>query len=88
MRAFRPDRLLTLERALAVSQCRLRRQRESWSVDYALDVLAEQIRPQAEAAFRGRQYREAAKLYERIAKRLTPTELKKLGMARRRSGLG
>lgn len=63
----------------------LRRQRKSWSEAYALDVLAEQIRPKAEAAFREERYQEAAELYEKIAPRLGATEQKKLAAARKRS---
>jgi hypothetical protein len=63
----------------------LRRQRESWAKDYALDVRAAQIRPRAEAAFREGRYREAADLYEQIAPRLSPVESAKLAAARKRS---
>jgi hypothetical protein len=63
----------------------LRRRKQSWSETYAIDVLEEQLRPKAEAAFREGRYREAADLYDRIRARLTPSELKKLDMARRRS---
>jgi hypothetical protein len=63
----------------------LRRQRKSWSESYALDVLAEQIRPKAGAAFRDGRYREAVELYERIATRLSPAEQRKLAAARKRS---
>jgi len=62
----------------------LRRQRESWAKAYALDVLVEQTRPKAEAAFREGRYREAAELYEKIADRLSPTERAKLIAARKR----
>ncbi len=58
---------------------------KQWKASYALDVLAEQIRPKAEAAFRARRYAEAAKLYEKIGSRLSPTEQKKLATARKRS---
>ncbi len=63
----------------------LRRQRQSWAEAYALDVLARQIRPKAEAAFRGGRYQEAAELYEKIAARLSPAEKAKLAVARKRS---
>lgn len=62
----------------------LRDKRRVWSEAYALDVLAEQTRPKAEAAFREGKYREAAALYEKIAPRLGPAELKKLAVARKR----
>jgi hypothetical protein len=74
-RAFRNDPVFFTD---------LRQQRKSWSETYALDVLAQQIRPKAEAAFREGRYREAAELYGRIRARLTPTEIKKLEVARQR----
>lgn len=64
---------------------KLQRQRRTWSETYALDVLADQVRSKAEAAFREGRYREAAELYEKISPRLTPTEQKKLAVARRRA---
>jgi hypothetical protein len=54
--------------------------------EYALDVLARQIRPQAELAFRERRYDDAAGLYQRIKPKLSATELRKLEFARTRSG--
>lgn len=63
----------------------LRRQRKAWAEAYSLDVLAEQTRPKAEAAFREGRYRDAAELYEKMAARLTPTEQAKLAAARKRS---
>lgn len=63
----------------------LRRQQKAWAEAYALDVLARQIRPKAEAAFRAGRYREAAELYAKIGPRLSPTEQKKLEAARKRS---
>lgn len=63
----------------------LRQQRKSWSEEYALDVLAEQTRPKAAAAFQEGRYREAADLYEKIIRRLTPAEQKKLAVARRKA---
>lgn len=59
-------------------------ERKLWSEEYALDVLAEQLRPQADEAFRQRDYSKAAELYSRIRGRLSPTELKKLGIAEER----
>jgi hypothetical protein len=64
---------------------RLAQQRISWSQDYALDVLAAQIRPMAEEAFQKGRYQEAADLYEKINTRLSPAERKKLVAARERS---
>ena len=54
---------------------------------YALDVLAEQIRPNADAAFRSGDYRRAAELYEKIRPRLSAEEIKKLALAKARAGL-
>jgi hypothetical protein len=63
----------------------LKRQRQAWADAYSLDVLAEQIRPRADAAFREGRYREAAELYERISARLSPAEQKKLAAAQKRA---
>jgi hypothetical protein len=62
----------------------IEKQRAAWAEGYALDVLAEQIRPKAEAAFREGHYQEAADLYEKIAPRLSPAEQQKLAAARKR----
>ncbi len=64
----------------------LETQRKSWAEGYALDVLEGQVRPKAEAAFRDGDYRQAAELYEKIRARLSAVELKKLALARERSG--
>jgi hypothetical protein len=66
----------------------LRRQRKTWSEDYALDVLSSQVRPKAEEAFREGRYREAADLYGQIKARLNAAEIKKLEIAGRRSQRG
>jgi len=63
----------------------LAKQREQWSEDYALDVLADQLRPQADEAFRRGDYSTAAELYGRIRVRLSPAETKKLALAEDRS---
>lgn len=63
----------------------LENQRKSWSEEYALDVLADQLRPQADEAFRRGDYSKAAELYERIRSRLSPAEIKKLTLAEDRS---
>ena len=63
----------------------LRKQRKSWSNDFALDVLARQIRPKAAAAFRERRYGEAAELYEKISARLSGAERAKLAFCRKRT---
>lgn len=60
-------------------------QRKRWSQDYALDVLAAQIRPQAQDAFRRRDYAKAAELYAQIRQRLGPAETQKLALARQRA---
>lgn len=62
----------------------LERQRRAWLENYALDVLAQQTRPKANAAFRAGRYAEAAELFEQIRARLGPAEQKKLEIARRR----
>lgn len=59
----------------------LEKQKKLWSEEYALDVLAEQLRPQADEAFRRRDYSTAADLYSRIRERLSPAEIKKLSLA-------
>lgn len=62
----------------------LEKQRKLWAEEYSLDVLAEQLRPQAEEAFRRRDYSKAVDLYSRIRKRLSATEIKKLNLAKER----
>jgi hypothetical protein len=52
---------------------------------FAMNVLARQILPKADEAFRKGNYREAAELYERIQSRLGPAQLKKLIIAKDRS---
>jgi hypothetical protein len=64
----------------------LENQRKLWAEDYALDVLAEQLRPQANEAFRRKDYSKAADLYSRIKKRLSPIEIKKLSHAEEQRG--
>lgn len=63
----------------------LEKQRIRWAEEYALDVLADQLRPQAEDAFRRGDYSKAAELYDRIRGRLSPAEAKKLTFAEERS---
>ena len=55
--------------------------------EYALDVLAEQVRPKAAAAFRRGDYSEAAKLFGQLGSRLSNAEAKMLQLAKERSGL-
>ncbi|WP_419633392.1 hypothetical protein [Thiolapillus sp.] len=59
----------------------LEQQRQQWSEDYALEVLAEQLRPQANEAFHRKDYSMAADLYSRILKCLSAVERKKLDFA-------
>jgi len=66
---------------------KLKAQQQAWSSEFALDVLAGQLRPQAHAAFRNGEYAEASELFERIEPRLSPVELQKLRVAQRRRGL-
>lgn len=62
----------------------LESERRAWSERYALDVLARQLRPQADEAFRQRNYAKAADLYSRIKERLSPAETRKLSIAEER----
>lgn len=55
--------------------------REQWLKEYSLDRRAEQIRPQAESAFRQGDYAKAAELYGLMRERLSPAEAKKLAFA-------
>jgi hypothetical protein len=59
--------------------------RQEWMENYSLDVLASQLRPKADAAFRSGDYRQAAALYEKIQPRLSASELKKLALAKQRA---
>jgi hypothetical protein len=51
----------------------------------AQEVLARQLHPKAEAAFRLGRYQEAVDLYQRIEASLSPTDVKKLQFARKRA---
>jgi len=62
----------------------LEEQRKQWSQEFSLDVLEYQLRPQAEDAFRRRDYSKAAELYGSIRERLSPAEAKKLALAEAR----
>jgi len=57
---------------------RLKKQREKWSSDFSQEVLASQLLPQADDAFRQKDYARAAALYSQIRERLSAAELKKL----------
>lgn len=63
----------------------LERQRKMWSREYALDVLARQLKPEANEAFRKKDYLKAAETYSQIRERLSPTEVKKLNVSIKRS---
>jgi len=63
---------------------RLEAERKRGSKAYALEVLAGNVRPQAEEAFRRGDYALAVELYSQIRECLSPAELKKLSMAERR----
>jgi hypothetical protein len=56
----------------------LEKQQKLWIEEYTLDVLTRQLQPQADEAFRQKDYSTAAKLYSRIRERLSPAGLKKL----------
>ena len=60
-------------------------QRKTWAKKYELEVLAGQLRPRADEAFRLGRYQEAAELYERIRPLLSLAEIKKLSIAEERS---
>lgn len=60
--------------------------RKQWTEEYALDVLAEQLRPQAHGAFQRGDYSIAVELFSRIQARLSTAELKKLAIAKARAG--
>ena len=62
----------------------LLRQRQAWSKAYAAEVLARQIRPRAEQAFRERDYARVVELLSEVEGELTPAEKQKLDYARRR----
>jgi hypothetical protein len=63
----------------------LEKQRKAWADEYALNTLADQLRPQADDAFRRKEYSTAAKLFSRIQQSLSPSELKKLSFAKKHS---
>jgi len=52
---------------------------------YWLEMNAKQLRPQAHEAFQLGKYREAVELYKQIRPLLSPAELKKLAIAKKRS---
>jgi len=62
----------------------LEQQRKQWAEGYAIEVLAVQLRPQAEDAFRRGNYDQAAELYGRIRECLSRAEARKLSLAQAR----
>ncbi len=62
----------------------LEKQRKQRLQEFALDVLERQLRPQAEDAFRRKDYVRAAELYASIRERLSPAEARKLALAKAR----
>ncbi|MGH8612187.1 MAG: hypothetical protein ACREYF_09145 [Gammaproteobacteria bacterium] len=62
---------------------KLKTQRAQLSERFAMEVLARQVRPKADAAFRSKDYGEAIRLYGSIRNQLTPVELKKLDYAQK-----
>ncbi|WP_291870101.1 hypothetical protein [Bradyrhizobium sp.] len=63
----------------------LMHRRKAWAENYACEVLASQIRPKAEEAFRNGDYATAASLYGKIESQLSPSEAKKMALAQERS---
>lgn len=59
--------------------------RAAGAIQMAARSIANSVRPRAEAAFRSGRYEAAAELYSLIREVLTPSELKKLDLALRRS---
>lgn len=62
----------------------LKHQRELWSKEYSLEVLARQLRPNADKAFRQKDYAKAVELYSQFKECLSPVEIKKLRIAEER----
>jgi hypothetical protein len=62
-------------------------QRDLWSKNLALDVLASQTRPLAEEAFKAGSYAKAVELYSQIQSRLSSSERAKLALAEKRSAV-
>lgn len=60
-------------------------ERKSWSEEYAIDVLTDQLRPLANEAFRQKNYAKSAELYSQIKDRLSKADLKKLSIAEKHS---
>lgn len=60
----------------------LSRQRKDWAQSYAAEIEYRNTAPLAAEAFQRKDYKTAARLYERIIEMLSPSELKKLDYAR------
>ena len=75
MRAIRGDKFFFS--ALEVQQLQ-------WAKGYEEEVLADQLRPMADTAFRQGNYERAAALYERFRSSLRPSELRRLQIAQAR----
>jgi len=63
----------------------LQKLREAHRHELAIESVTAQVKPKADAAFRAKNYREAAELYESIRERLSPAELRRLEIAKKRS---
>jgi hypothetical protein len=75
-----------VERALVGDEtvfAELRQHQQEWSKKYAAEVLAGQVRPKAEEAFRARDYKRVVEFLSKIEHELTPAERQKLEYARR-----
>ena len=59
----------------------LKRKQREWSRAYSAEVLAARVRREADEAFRGGSYREAASLYQQFEAALTPSEKGRLEFA-------
>jgi hypothetical protein len=66
----------------------LRAQRQRLGEEMAISVLARQVRPRADHAFRTGDYATAAELLSRIEPSLSPSEREKLRLARARAATG
>jgi hypothetical protein len=62
----------------------LQKLREAHGRELALASLISQVRPKADEAFRAKNYRQAAELYESIREGLSPAELRRLEIAKSR----
>jgi hypothetical protein len=65
----------------------LEEQQKQWTKNFALNVLASQLRPKAEDAFRHQDYLTAIGLYEQIYECLSPAEIKKVEFAKKQCAI-